>query len=305
MKKILISDTHFGVRQNSMMWLKSQEDFVYKQLIPFIKSQDEEITLVHLGDVFDSRSSVSTYVAARVIKIFEELKGIVKEVIVVAGNHDFYSPNSDEIDTNTLLLKQTGITIVSDHVMVRGEDLYVPWYEWFDQTALQETINKNGTKFVFTHADLLAEVRISGPRIFSGHIHTPKIDGRKFTLGSTYALTFADANQERGFYVLTDDEIKFYPNTVSIKFWKFNDIPDQEVSCGDYINLYIERTKLDNVEYLARVKEWIKDKRNCQLYPVETVHSGVGIECEEYNINDICEEMIPDHLKEKFKLICE
>ena len=30
----ILTDTHFGVKQNSMTWLNSQLDFFYNQLIP-------------------------------------------------------------------------------------------------------------------------------------------------------------------------------------------------------------------------------------------------------------------------------
>lgn len=300
--KVIISDTHFGVRQNSLTWLKSQEDFIYNQLIPFMKSTPEFITLVHLGDVFDSRSSVSTYVASRVIKMFDTLKKIANEVIVVSGNHDFYSPNSDEVDTNTLLLKQIGITVVSNDVYVNGKDLYVPWYMWFEQDYLQSVIDKYYITSVFTHADLVSEpVKISGPRIFSGHIHTPHFDGKLMTLGSTYPLTFADANQERGFYVLDEKGLNFHPNTKSIRFWKFSDIPTEKVSQFDYINLYISKSNLQNEEYMSRLKDWIKDKRNCQVFPIDdTLSSNIDVSDTNYNITDICKDLIPDYLKDKF-----
>ena len=55
---VLFTDTHFGVKNNSMTWLNSQLNFIYKQFIPDLqelKKQGHDITLIHLGDVFDSR----------------------------------------------------------------------------------------------------------------------------------------------------------------------------------------------------------------------------------------------------------
>lgn len=300
MKKVLITDTHFGVRQNSLTWLKSQEDFIYNQLIPFIKNETEPITLVHCGDVFDSRSSISTFIASRVINIFNALKEVCEEIIVVSGNHDFYSPNSDEIDTNILLLQQTGITILSKDILIRDKDLYVPWYCWFEQDKLQKIIDENNIENVFTHADLMDNVTIKGPKIFSGHIHIPNISGRHFTLGSTYALNFADANQDRGFYTLTEKEIKFYPNIESIKFYKFTEIPEIEVNDNDYINLYID---IKDENLLNSVKDWIKNKRNCTIFPIEKTHEIYEVNSEEYNIENICKNMIPDKLKDKFEML--
>ena len=300
--KVIISDTHFGTRQNSITWLHSQEDFIYKQLIPFIKSQPEEVTLVHLGDVFDSRSSVSTYIASRVIKMFESLKDVTKEIIIVSGNHDYYSPNSDKVNTNAIILQQIGLTILSKEIMIRGEDLYVPWYCWFDQDKLVDIVDSNNIKNIFTHADLHEGTKITNARIFSGHIHTPHFDGKKYTLGSTYPLTFADADQDRGFYTLDDYELKFHPNTESIRFFKSLGIPEFEVRDNDYINLYIDMT---NESLLNDVKSWIKTKKNCTVFPLE-IQNDNNIDLyngEEYNIENICKELIPDHLIEKFESI--
>ena len=104
MTNIIITDTHFGVKNNSITWFNSQSDFIYKQLIPYIKSHQDTIRLIHMGDVFDSRSTISVYIAKKVRKMFKDLAEICEDVIVVAGNHDFYSPVSDEYDSLSLVL---------------------------------------------------------------------------------------------------------------------------------------------------------------------------------------------------------
>ena len=54
-------------------------DFVREQMIPYIKSIDDEVVLIHLGDVFDSRSTVNTYIAQEVKELFEELFSSLQE----------------------------------------------------------------------------------------------------------------------------------------------------------------------------------------------------------------------------------
>ena len=66
MTDILITDTHFGIKQNSITWFNSQSNFIYEQLIPYIQTHKDIIRLIHLGDVFDSRSSISVLIAAKV-----------------------------------------------------------------------------------------------------------------------------------------------------------------------------------------------------------------------------------------------
>ena len=164
----IITDTHFGVKQNSTTWLNSQMDFFYKQLIPHIKQCKESelyhsIRLIHMGDVFDSRSTISTLVATRVVELFTELCKYCR-VHIVAGNHDFYSPNSDEVDTLNLLLKNTGATLYTkDYAMVqipntKTYELFIPWYQWGSETidSIMERLGKDAVN-VFTHADIVNE----------------------------------------------------------------------------------------------------------------------------------------------------
>ena len=227
MKTILITDTHFGTRQNSITWLNSQSKFIYQQLIPYIKSCDEEVKLIHLGDVFDSRSTISTMVASQVVHMFKDLSDIVDEFIIIGGNHDYYSPNSNSVDTINLLFGHLDIKLVTKSVMLDGKNIYIPWYQWIESTQMiQDLIDTNGIKNVFTHADIINEpVNIRCDHIYSGHIHIPYCKGKIRNLGSTYALNFADANQPRGFYVIHDDDkLEFIEDVKSIRFHRlYND----------------------------------------------------------------------------------
>ena len=69
--KILLTDTHFGVKQNSITWLKSQMNFFYEQLIPFIRKEKELVYIYHLGDLFDSRSSINPFISNEVRNLFD------------------------------------------------------------------------------------------------------------------------------------------------------------------------------------------------------------------------------------------
>ena len=101
MINVIFTDTHFGWKNNSMTWLNSQMDFIYKQFIPEIKrlSKDESVRVIHCGDVFDSRSTISTYVATKVVQAFKDIRSVCEDFVIVCGNHDFYSPNSDTVNT--------------------------------------------------------------------------------------------------------------------------------------------------------------------------------------------------------------
>lgn len=307
MKTIIITDTHFGIKQNSITWLNSQTDFIKKQLLPYIKQyKKEEVRLVHLGDVFDSRSSISTLIASRVVEIFTELYNNVSEFIIIGGNHDYYSPNSDQINTIDLILGDVGINIITKTSYKSNHDLFVPWFCW------NEAINNipKDIKRIFAHADIVTEQpETHGVDIYSGHMHTPKINGHYKNLGSCFYLTFNDATGIRGFYELDEnDNLKFIENKTSIRFWRLYDsdiLKDLSyIDKDDYVELYISQENLLLKEYNNKIQEIGCKVRNCKTIPnisqnIEYSKEDIG----NFDINSMISLTIPDHLKNKFKII--
>ena len=106
---VLITDTHFGTHNNSMTWLRSQKEFFDKQVIPHLKELKKSgysIRLIHCGDVFDSRSTINTYIATEVVDLFSQICENVDRFVIVSGNHDYYGEKIEDVDTVTLMFKQ-------------------------------------------------------------------------------------------------------------------------------------------------------------------------------------------------------
>lgn len=327
MKKYMITDTHFGVRQNSIVWLKSQMKFFYDQFIPNIKKEKDIVNIYHLGDLFDSRSSINPFVANQVRQLFEDLAALenVNLIVVIGGNHDYYSPNDPT--TNSINLVLRGIKKVE--IVTNGtssywdEDLdeydaFIPWNDYFDINYLKTSISLKGTKRVFIHNDLdnlEPEYRNLFNKydvdVYSGHIHIPSNYGKLHNLGSCFALNFADANQDRGYYVMNSDgsNLTFYPNIHSIKFVRlynkeiFNRV---DFDTNDYIELYIDQDRLSSDDYQSQIK-WFNEKyKNVVVVPVTKTSCNESMsDFESYNIESICKESIPENLVDKFKVVLE
>ena len=269
----------------------------------------QPVQLIHLGDVFDSRSTISTLVASRIVKLFKSLRKVVKEFIIIDGNHDYYSPNSDEVDTLSLLLGNLDINIINRNILIKGSDMFVPWYQW-DPIKIQERVNKGNIKNIFTHADIVTEgCPITGCKVYSGHIHIPYIKGNTINLGSCYALNFSDSNSERGFYKLDDNGLEFIPNKYSIKFYRIynNEIfDDYNFNSNDYIEIYIDDNKMSIKEYRNKLSYYTKKYKNLRIIPNKT---DIGsIDCESlgnYDLTTIIKSLIPKELIDKFKIIEE
>lgn len=322
--KILISDTHFGCRQNSITWLNYQMKFFYEQLIPFIKTIEEPVKLIHLGDVFDSRSSVNILVANQVKQLFEDLcKCCLDGVRVIGGNHDYYSPNESQTNDNSidLVLGELCYYLPNIHLITKklykeDNDLFVPWFRYFDYNLLKNTIENEGVKRVFIHNDLTVTLEdkykelFKNVTVYSGHIHIPKHDKNLHTLGATFALTFADSNSARGFYTMNDDgsDFTFHSNDKSIKFYRiynkevFDEIKD--IKKDDYVELYVNQDNLLKDLYVNKIKELNSTVSNIVVIPrVIKELSDDSTDFEKYDIADICRQNIPDNLIEKFNKI--
>lgn len=304
---VIFTDTHFGWKNNSITWLNSQINFIYNQFIPKIKElkKQNKVRVIHCGDVFDSRSTISTYIATKVVNVFNDIRKECDEFVIVCGNHDFYSPNSDTVNTVKLLLNNSNIIIVDQEIYETENHSFIPWYIW------ESGDFEISGKYVFCHADIVGGVipdSCVSKSIYSGHIHTPLIRQKRglYNLGSCYSLTFADANSDRGFYILKDGNISFVKNDFSIKFYRLynEEILNAEISNynqDDYIELYAKESNLSREEYINAIKKFT-NKFN-HLWIIPQVYNGgetINEDFKEYDIAAIIESMIPEDLQEYY-----
>lgn len=316
---IMAGDPHFGVKQNSTTWLEAQLKVFYEQIIPMAKKNDFcRLRFIIVGDVFDSRSTLNTYVLQNVRTLFADLDEVFDEIYVIGGNHDYYSPVDS--DRNVCSLEFLGEfkhvrIITKDALQVEG-DLFVPWFTFEDVGQLRKYVN-DSVKNIFCHTDwenlekeTLALCRMKN--IITGHIHTPHFESGIYNLGSLYALTFADANSERGFYTYEDDDlstIRFHVNKSTIRFWRFHSEEFLEniekVRKNDYVEVYLRGCDADDEHYkdgIDRINEF------CRL-TVYIVSDGVDIDEDGgdpiQSIEDYCDGKIPEHLREVYDAVKE
>lgn len=316
MKKVIFTDTHFGIKQNSITWFKSQKKFIEEQLIPYIESLNGDVKLIHLGDVFDSRSTISTYIATEVVEMFSNLRSMVKEFTIIGGNHDYYSPTTDRIDTISLLLDKLDIQLVTKNILIDDEDLYLPWYEWLNHNdKLDNLVKRYNIKNIFTHADIVTEEPHvpNYVRVYSGHMHTPKIVNNLYNLGSCFYLTFADSTGDRGFYIINEDNsINFIKNTSSIQFWRFYDdevlgLDTKKFNPNDYFELYIRQDLLQTPQYTNQISKFASIYKNCWVIPQQStqIDGQIDLSLNKKDMSQMIYDLIPENLKSKFNSVLE
>ncbi len=254
-----------GVKNGSMTWLKSQQAYLEWLLAEhIIKNTPERV--ICLGDVFDVRVGVQTHVATFARDWFRRVAEQCP-VVIIGGNHDYYSPDTDKYCAiDNVLSGIDGVELVTHGVAedARTKQIYVPWYMQEEYGITKFTKLFPG-HLIFTHADIgMARPKLHTPT-FSGHIHFPTIEPNenRYSLGACFPLTFADCDV-RGAWVLestVEDEPKVVtleqiPNTLSIQFHRYHKWPDDLdlLPPKDYIELYLAREDIKSENDLEKWK---------------------------------------------------
>jgi hypothetical protein len=230
---LIITDTHFGARTDSIAFHEYFVRFCIDVLFPYIKKHKIKY-LLHLGDFTDRRKYINFYTLSRVRKDFmEPLREMGVHLLVTLGNHDTYFKNTNEVNSlRELFADNNLVTIFEDPTEVWFDSKKVLLIPWINETNFETTmkiIQETDAEYAFGHLEikgfmmqrglksenglgkeLFAKFKILG----SGHYHHKSSEGNVHFLGNTWELTFADINDPRGMHVwhLDTDELEFIQN---------------------------------------------------------------------------------------------
>ena len=290
---LVIGDVHFGVKNGSVMWLQSQISFFRQQVFPIIEKA-KELNVSHvviLGDMFDVRASTNTVVAVEVRKLMREMNNAAAcndvSVYVIAGNHDYYSPDAQYKEYNAYNAVfgddfGSAVHFITDNTRFAskvsksgvklGEIALMPWYETSVKENLLKNIsyitekNKKGKTVygAYAHHDMVnatisdidtyRALRASGIPFWSGHVHYIVNHGALplYNVGACMQYTYADADADRFIYIINEKENKKVPirNVVTPKFSVIGDgdLFDDNIVCLHKETEFVELDILrDNV----------------------------------------------------------
>lgn len=333
MRKLVIGDLHFGVKSNSLSWLESQLEFFDKQIFDIIENKDID-QILFLGDVHDIRYSINQQIGIEVRNLFRKLLNTFpsKKFVIVAGNHDYYSPleefayyNFYELVFGEEFQKCHPNLLVVSNDPYRDDDgsLYLPWY-WTENTDHFDEILYNydfgrDISAVYCHADLTCwpGARIGSLRgcpVYSGHIHNVIDDpiANLHNLGAAIALTFNDVNQERYVYIIEDQKIvEKIENVTTPKFKRiYNDEifeTNDELFANSYIQLCISSNLVNKAQYIDQIKylkmTYVDSNIKVHVIDEDTNMETLNVEGFNTNISQFIENNIPEHLDDKFEKI--
>ena len=264
MKILLITDQHFGVRNDNLHFVEHYKKFYGKIVIPFLKASGIK-EIINLGDTFDKRRSIN-YMSLEAAKEmwFDPVKELGCKMTALIGNHDIYYKNTLRINSPEELLGGYDIDVI-DEPTTRSYDgtdiLFLPWIcdENYDRTL--RSITESTAPVCMGHLELNGFEAHPGhvmdkgidmnifskfTKVFSGHYHTKSNKNNCYYLGNPYQLYWNDYGQKRGFHVFDTETLRttFYRNPFDT-FHKlyYNDgvvLPNEEEVKGTFVKLIVE-----------------------------------------------------------------
>lgn len=232
-KIAVISDTHFGARNDSPIFLEHFMRFWEEVFFPTL--EERGITrIIHMGDFMDRRKFVNFHTLNQVRTRFVdamEKKGITMDLVL--GNHDAYYRNTINLNSPHELLH--GRACVRVHatpsvIEVDGVKLgLVPWIAKANQDECLDFIASKPSKVLFGHFEVSGCEPIRGIQheggmspslfadydsVYSGHFHCKHSRENIHYLGTQYQMTFSDLGETKGFHIYrpSDDTMDFVPN---------------------------------------------------------------------------------------------
>lgn len=292
MKIAIITDTHFGARNDSISFLDFYQKFYDGTFFPALKEHNIG-TLLMLGDTFDRRKYVNFLTLKRTKEMFfDKLLELGIEVHMLAGNHDTYFKNSDSVNSVDLLLKEYPNVHVIDTpktIEVHGVKIcMIPWICSDNYNDCMTEMKNTDATICMGHFEIAGFAMYKGMasegldrsifrkfiNTFSGHYHHRSSADGIFYLGNPYQLTWSDYDDVRGFhlYDLNGCQLEFIPNPNEM-FYKiiYNDInfkgyiPKRLEDLSLYSNKYVK------VVVLNKNNPYLFDKFMEKLYNVNPV----------------------------------
>ena len=267
MKIALITDTHFGARNDSQIFTDHFMKFYNDIFFPYLEENDIK-TLIHLGDLVDRRKYIN-YVTLNSIRrdsIFR-LGDMGVDTHIIIGNHDTYYKNTNRINAVQELFTTSEGKYepwIYDEPVIKTFDgldiFFVPWICPENVQKTMKMLTDTTAQILMGHLEVTGYSMYNGlvcehglnkkvfnkfDMVLSGHFHYKNGDGHIQYLGTPYELMWSDADDIKGFYIFDTDtrELEFIVNPYKM-FHKliYDDIKNEYLSkdYSEYKNSYVK-----------------------------------------------------------------
>ena len=265
MKIALLTDTHFGARNDNLNFNDYFYDFYEGVFFPYLQ-QNNIKHCIHLGDLMDRRK----FVSYRILKDFRErfiqpFNHLKVNLHILVGNHDIYFRNTNDVNSLQELL---GANYKNIHIYPEAQEidfdgfpiLMMPWinpqneiysFGMMDETKADTMVSHLEVVGFEMHGGHFSESGFDKSQfkkfdtIFSGHYHKKSDDGQIYYLGTPYQMTWSDYNCPKGFHVFDTETRELHrvvnPNKIFEKIY-YDDTQENydDHDVTQYTNKYVK-----------------------------------------------------------------
>lgn len=278
MKIALITDQHFGCRNDSIQFHEYFEKFYMDFFFPTLEENGVK-TIIELGDIFDRRKYVNFDSLYRCKKyFFNPIRDKKIDLHCIVGNHDVYFKNTNRVNSPRLVLDNYKFSIYDVATEIKFDDfpiLFVPWITVDNQEKTMDLINSSSARVVMGHLELQGFEMYRGAvidhgqdhkvfrrfdMVLSGHFHHKSKKDNIYYLGAPYEMTWSDYDDPRGFHIFDTEtmELTYFKNPYSMFYKVFYD----DVEYNDKAILSPDFSYLKD----THVKVVVKNKNNPYLF---------------------------------------
>jgi DNA repair exonuclease SbcCD nuclease subunit len=275
------------------------QEFYTETFFPKLKEENIDTVLI-LGDTFDRRKYVNFLTLKRAREMFfDKLQALGIKVFMLAGNHDTYFKNTNEVNSVDLLLQEyDNIAVIDAPTEIRvgqtsknplgTQVCMMPWICPENYEHSVELLKETDAPICCGHFEIAGFAMYRGmpseeglsrelfrkfDYTFTGHYHHKSNADGIFYLGNPYELTWQDYNDQRGFHIFDIDnrELTFIANpnqmfhkiTYDDKSDSITDITGKDLS--GYTNTYTK------VVVVNKTNPYLFDRFMENLYKVNPV----------------------------------
>jgi len=287
MKIIILGDTHFGMRGDSLEFHSYYKKFYDDVFFPYLLENNIKI-VYQLGDLFDRRKFInfnSLYLARQYF--FNKLKEHDIQFYTLLGNHDVAYKNTLEVNSSQLLLNEYDNIRIFDEatkVNIDGVDVdIIPWICADNEAHISEFIKSSTSEICFGHFEIAGFEMDRGnvchegidksmlnryDVVLSGHFHHKSSDGQITYVGTPGEMTWADYNDPRGFHVFdtATRELTFVENPYKMFYKLTYDDGNQDFEYWKTYNFEQYKSSYVKVVVLNKQNPYLFDNVIDNLY---------------------------------------
>ena len=248
-KIAVITDLHFGARNDEQFIMDHQFKFLDEVFFPTLKQEGIKHLFV-LGDTWDKRKILNIRTEELVhINFFERLLEENIESYFIIGNHDVYYKNTNKVNSISRLSKDyENIKVINNYEEITIDSKRFGLMSWINSENYEQMldyITLTSVDIMCGHFEAAGFEMLPGvisdhgldkdifkkfEEVWSGHFHKPSKKGNFEYIGNPVQLTWADYGQRKGFiiydtetnekqYIVNKNEIfqvVFYDDSVDV-----------------------------------------------------------------------------------------